>query len=128
MGAAGTDAIGVEKRGESFARVGAGETDAARCSGSEGRERGFVEALKINGAAVAGGAQFAEGGDEAGGALLLQRNYFAEIGIAFQQAAPLRFDEPVNAGFGKGIAQRGGRGQGVDYVAERAEADEEEAR
>ncbi len=71
-----------------------------------------------------GGAQFADGGDEAPGAFLFERDYFGEIRTAFKQAAPLRFDEPINSGFGESIAQRGGGGEGVDHVAERAEADE----
>ena len=120
MGSTRIDFIAVKQRRKTFACVGAWETDAARGSGGECRERGFVEALKIYGAGVVRGAQFADRGEQACSGFLFEWDYFGEIGIAFEQAPPFRFDEPVNASFGKGIAQGGGGGQSVDYVAERA--------
>jgi hypothetical protein len=83
MWAAGIDFVGVKEGGNTFARIGAGETDAAGGAGSECWKRGFVEALEIDGAGVVGGAQFADGGDEAASGFLFERDYFGEIGIAF---------------------------------------------
>src|SRR3984885_14611998 len=128
MCSARIDFIGVRHGGETLAGVSACETDAAGRARSQDRERGFVETLKINRAGVVCGAQSTDRRDEDRGAFLFERDYFGEIEVAFEQAPPLRFDETVNASSGKCIAQRGGGGQGVDYVAERAEADEEEAR
>ena len=112
--------IGVKERGEGFARVAALEADAARRAGGEGEKRGFIERLKIYGAGVLGGAQCADGGGNARGAFAVYWDYSVEIGIAFEEALPFGVNGPVDAGFGERVAQRGGGGEGVDYVAERA--------
>src|SRR5580692_6531727 len=104
MCAARIDFIGVKHGCETFASVGACETDAAGRAGREDWERGFVQTLKVYGAGVVRGTQLSYRGDKPAGVFLFERDYFGEIRVAFEQATPLWFDEPVDPGLGKGIA------------------------
>ena len=82
--------------------------------------------MKIDRAGVLRGAEFGDGGGDSGGAFTVHWNYFVQVGIALEQALPLGVNGPIDAGFWKRIVQRRRGWEGVDYVAERAEADQEE--
>src|SRR2546421_12437368 len=55
----------------------------------------------------------------------LERNDLIDVGIAFEQRRPARFDHPCEAALREAVLQAGGRRQGVDHVAQGTEADDQ---
>ena len=59
--------------------------------------------------------------------LPLQHDHLVEAGVSAQHGGRVRFDDPGQAGLGQRPAQALERGQGMDHVAQGAEADQEDA-
>lgn len=126
VGGAWGDLLGVEGGGGAFAEERGGKAEAARGAGGAGEEGGLDEALDVDGDIDFVGAEVMPGGAEAGRGATVDGEDVVDVGIGVEEPLPFGVDGPGEACAGDGAAQGGGGGEGVEDIAESAEADEED--
>ena len=102
------DLVRIKECGAGLAEEGAGETNTARRAGKICQERGFVESLKVDGASVASGAQFAHSDRETFPRAAIEPNDFVKIAAGDQDVGPAAVHKPIDLRPWKRTAEHGG--------------------
>ena len=122
------DAIGVQDGDAKFPDGGGREADAQGDAGKKREERGFPEALVVEGSIEAARANSGDDGADIGEVAGIHGPDFGGELRGGDEIHPAGMGEPDDFGARKCGAKSGDGGKGVDDIAERAEADDEDTR